>query len=171
MKTLFALLFSANIFACKCEDMSLKQSFESAHYVFIGRIFDVQKTPSGLGTLENYVSKVQIKSLYKGNTDNNFYTEQATLFGSQVHSCDVIFDEKDEFVIFAYEEPDTGFLFSQKCLYSKKLSDISTDEIKTLESLSKQYKIDIKNSKISDSMDVDLLVENPFISLTECLFV
>ena len=112
MKTLFAFLFSANIFACKCEDMSLKQSFESAHYVFIGRIFDVQKTPSGLGTLENYVSKVQIKSLYKGDTYNNFYTEQATLFGSQVHSCDVIFDEKDEYLIFAYEEPHTGFLFS-----------------------------------------------------------
>ena len=164
MKTLFALLFSINIFACKCENMSLKQSFESADFVFTGRVFDVQKVPSGFKYLDSYLSKVEIKHVYKGNNYDGFYTNQATVFGSQLRSCDLIFDENGDYLIFAYYEPDTGFLFSEHCLYTKKLSDISPAEIKTLVFLSQNYyqKLKLDSLKNSTNDDVELLIEDPF---------
>ncbi len=164
MKTLFALLFSINIFACKCDNVNLKSSFESADFVFIGRVFEVHKTPSGFKTLDNYLSKVQIEKIYKGNTYGCFYTNQATLFGSQLHSCDLIFDEKDQYLIFAFYEPDTGFLFSEQCLYTKKLADISADELQTLSFLSKNYHQQLKldSLKNSNSDDFDLVVDDLF---------
>ena len=164
MKTLFALLFSINIFACKCENMSLKQSFESADFVFTGRVFDVQKVPSGFKYLDSYLSKVEIKHVYKGNNYDGFYTNQATVFGSQLRSCDLIFDENGDYLIFAYYEPDTGFLFSEHCLYTKKLSDISPAEIKTLVFLSQNYyqKLKLDSLKNSTNDDVELLFEDPF---------
>ncbi|MNK36389.1 Tissue inhibitor of metalloproteinase [compost metagenome] len=155
MKTLIALLFSINIFACKCDHVSLKSSFESATFVFIGSVFEVHKTPSGFKTLDNYLSKVQIKKIYKGNNYDDFYTDQATLFGSQLRSCDLIFDEKGDYLIFAYYEPDTGFLFSEHCLYTKKLSDISPDEFKTLESLSQNYQQKLKPDSLKNSTNDD----------------
>ena len=164
MKTLFALLFSINIFACKCENMSLKQSFESADFVFTGRVFDVQKVPSGFKYLDSYLSKVEIKHVYKGNNYDGFYTNQATVFGSQLRSCDLIFDENGDYLIFAYYEPDTGFLFSEHCLYTKKLSDISPAEIKTLVFLSQNYYQKLKLDSLINSTndDVELLFEDPF---------
>ena len=164
MKTLFALLFSINIFACKCENMSLKQSFESADFVFTGRVFDVQKVPSGFKYLDSYLSKVEIKHVYKGNNYDGFYTNQATVFGSQLRSCDLIFDENGDYLIFAYYEPDTGFLFSEHCLYTKKLSDISPAEIKTLVFLSQNYYQKLKLDSLINSTndDVELLIEDPF---------
>ena len=164
MKTLFALLFSINIFACKCENMSLKQSFESADFVFTGRVFDVQKVPSGFKYLDSYLSKVEIKHVYKGNNYDGFYTNQATVFGSQLRSCDLIFDENGDYLIFAYYEPDTGFLFSEHCLYTKKLSDISPAEIKTLVFLSQNYyqKLKLDSLKNSNSDDFDLAIDDVF---------
>ena len=164
MKTLFSILFSINIFACKCENMSLKQSFESADFVFTGRVFDVQKVPSGFKYLDSYLSKVEIKHVYKGNNYDGFYTNQATVFGSQLRSCDLIFDENGDYLIFAYYEPDTGFLFSEHCLYTKKLSDISPAEIKTLVFLSQNYyqKLKLDSLKNSTNDDVELLIEDPF---------
>lgn len=116
MKTLFALLFSINILACKCDNISLKSSFESADMVFVGTIFDVSRTPSGFKTLDDFLSKVQLEKVYKGTNYDGFYTDRATLFGSQLHSCDFIFDKKERYLIFAFYEPDTGFLFSERCL-------------------------------------------------------
>ena len=144
--------------------MSLKQSFESADFVFTGRVFDVQKVPSGFKYLDSYLSKVEIKHVYKGNNYDGFYTNQATVFGSQLRSCDLIFDENGDYLIFAYYEPDTGFLFSEHCLYTKKLSDISPAEIKTLVFLSQNYyqKLKLDSLKNSTNDDVELLIEDPF---------
>jgi len=144
MKTLFALLFSINILACKCDNVNLKSSFESADFVFIGSVYEVHKTPSGFKTLDNYLSKVQIDKIYKGNNYDGFYTDQATLFGSQLRSCDFIFDEKNQYLIFAFYEPDSGFLYSEQCLYTKKLSDTSAVELQTLAILSKEYQQKLK---------------------------
>ena len=164
MKTLFALLFSINIIACKCDNVSLKRSFESADFVFVGSVFEVHRTPSGFKTLDNYLSKVKIGKIYKGNNYDGFYTDEATLFGSQLRSCDIIFDEKNQYLIFAFYEPDTGFLFSEHCLYTKKLSDISPDEIKTLDFLSQDYqqkfKLDILKNSNSD--DFEIVVDDMF---------
>lgn len=164
MKTLITLLFSINILACKCDNVSLKSSFESADFVFTGRVFDVQKVPSGFKTLDNYLSKVQIKKIYKGNNYDDFYTDLATLFGSQLRTCDLIFNEKGDYLIFAYYEPDTGFLFSEQCLYTKKLSDISPDEFKTLEFLSQSYqqKLKLDSLKNSNNDDFELVVDDIF---------
>ena len=164
MKTLFAILFSINILACKCDNISIKRSFESVDLVFIGSIFEVNKTPSGFKTLDNYLSKVQIEKIYKGDNYDGFYTDQATLFGSQLRSCDLIFDSKEQYLIFAYYEPDTGFLFSEHCLYTKKLSDISAGEFKILDILSKEYKqkLKLESSKISNNNDFEIVLDDTF---------
>lgn len=130
----------------------------------VGSIFEVHKTPSGFKILDNYLSKVQIEKIYKGNSYDGFYTDQATLFGSQLRFCDLIFDEKNQYLIFAFFEPDTGFLFSEHCLYTKKLSDISPDEIKTLDFLSQDYqqKSKFESSKISNTDDFEVVLDEAF---------
>lgn len=164
MKTLFALLLSINILACKCDNVNLKSSFESADLVFIGSIFEVHRTPSGFKTLDNYLSKVKIEKIYKGNNYDGFYTDEATLFGSQLRSCDLIFNEKNQYLIFAFYEPDTGFLFSEQCLYTKKLSDISSNELQILDILSKEYhqKLKLERSKITNSDDFEIILDDAF---------
>lgn len=163
MKTLFALLFSINILACKCDNVDLKSSFESTDLVFIGSVFEVHKTPSGFKTLDNYLSKVKIEKIYKGNNYDGFYTDEATLFGSQLRSCDVIFNEKNQYLIFAFYEPDTGFLFSEHCLYTKKLSVISADELQTLDILSKyQQKLKLESSNITNSDNFEIILDDAF---------
>lgn len=164
MKTLFALLFSINIFACKCDNVSLKTSFESADFVFIGSVLEVHKTPSGFKTLDNYLNKVQIDKIYKGNSYDGFYTNQATLFGSQLRSCDFIFDKKNQYLIFAFYEPDTGFLYSEHCLYTKKLQDISAGELQTLAILSKEYqqKLKLENTNTSNTGNFEILLDDVF---------
>ena len=76
----------------------------------------------------------------------------------------MIFEEKGDYLIFAYYEPDTGFLFSEQCLYTKKLSDISPNEFKTLEFLSQSYlqKLKLDSLKNSNNDDFELLIEDPF---------
>lgn len=144
--------------------MSLESSFESADFVFIGSVFEVHKTPSGFKTLDNYLSKVQIDKIYKGNNYDGFYTNQATLFGSQLRSCDFIFDKKNQYLIFAFYEPDTGFLFSEHCLYTKKLSDISAGELQTLAILSKEYqqKLKLENTNTSNTGNFEIVLDNVF---------
>lgn len=158
------ILISTNIFACKCENPDIKTSFERADFVFIGDIYDVLRTPSGFKNVDDYLSKVKIGKIYKSNNYDGFYKNNATIYASQLRSCDIIFDEKGKYLIFAYNEPDTGFLFSQQCMNTKKLNLASKEDLKTLDILSHSYfeKLKIENSKPIDVDNIEIVIDDNF---------
>ncbi len=152
------LLFSVKIAACKCNgELSLQSSFKNADLVFIGEVYDVTEVPSGFKTVQNVLSKISISKIYKSNNDVGYYQQNATLFGSPLHSCDVLFTQKGKYLIFAYDEKDTGFLYSDQCFIQKRLDQLSSKELKELESLSTQYKKLSENS--GSSTYTNLIVE------------
>ncbi len=159
---LFLVLFSVKIAACKCNGTpTLKSSFESADFVFIGEIYDITEVPSGFKTVQNILSKVKINKTYKSDSYDGFYTHNASLFGSPLHSCDVLFTQKGKYLIFAYDEKDTGLLYSDQCFIQKKLDELSPEELKELESLSFEYKKISENSDTSDHAELtDLIVDD-----------
>ncbi|MDQ1855641.1 hypothetical protein [Chryseobacterium sp. WLY505] len=159
---LFLIIFSVKIAACKCNGTpTLKSSFDSADFVFIGEIYDITEVPSGFKTVQNILSKVKINKTYKSDSYDGFYTHNATLFGSPLHSCDVLFTQKGKYLIFAYDEKDTGFLYSDQCFIQKKLDELSPEELKELESLSSQYKKLSENSDIFNAPELtDLIVDS-----------
>lgn len=167
MRSIFlivTIIISANNFACKCENPDIKTSFERADFVFIGDIYDILRVPSGYRKIDDYLSKVKIEKIYKSNDYNGFYKSNATIFASQLRSCDVIFDEKGKYLIFAYYEPDTGFLFSQQCMNTKKLDLAGKEDLKTLDILSQSYfkKLRIENSKPTDVDNIEIVVDDNF---------
>lgn len=170
MKTKFLLLtlfFSIKILACKCNgEPNLKNSFESADFVFIGNIYGVNEVPSGYKTSKNILSSVKIEKIYKSNYYDGFYQNNATLYGSPLRSCDILFTQKDKYLVFAYYDDDTGFLYSDNCLYTKKLNEISENELKILNNLSEKFYAELKNQNTKELTpeqleNLDILVEEP----------
>ncbi|UKB80317.1 hypothetical protein [Chryseobacterium sp. MEBOG07] len=160
---LFLLLFSLEILACKCNgEPTLKSSFENADFVFIGEVYDVTEVPSGFKTAQNILSKVKINKIYKSDYYDEFYAQSATLFGSPLHSCDVLFTEKGKYLIFAYDEKDTGLLYSSQCFIQKRLDQLSPKELKELESLSAEYKKLAERSNASNHNKITDLVVDDF---------
>lgn len=146
---LFLLFLSVPIFACKCETLSLEKSFKNADIVFIGNIYSVKQTPSGFKTLQNFVSGVKIEKVFKYDAFDGFYKDEATLFSSQMRSCDYPFNTKGKYLIFGYTDSDTGFIYSSICFSTAELSLFSSDELKLLDKLSENFKqkSEIKNNE------------------------
>ncbi len=120
--TIFLILISINIFACKCETPTIKSSFESADFVFIGDVYDINKTyKTGYWNIENSLSKIKIDKVFK-SIGNDFKSTEITFFGQQFNSCDLIFSEKGKYLIFAYIDPDTTFFYSSNCLATKSIN-------------------------------------------------
>lgn len=163
----FALFFSIKILACKCNgNPDLKISFENADFVFIGNIYEINEVPSGYKNAKNILSSISIEKNYKSNHYDEFYQNDATIFGSPQNSCDILFTEKGKYLIFAYYDDDTGFLYSDQCFYTKKLSEISAEELNTLENLSKTFNKNIKKeitkkSSSEELENIDILVDTP----------
>lgn len=159
---LFLIIFSVKFAACKCNGTpTLKSSFDSADFVFIGEIYDITEVPSGFKTVQNILSKVKINKTYKSDSYDGFYARNATLFGSPLHSCDVLFTKKGKYLIFAYDEKVTGLLYSDQCFIQKKLDELSPEELKELESLSSQYKKLSENSDTSNDPEfTDLIADD-----------
>ncbi len=159
------LIFSIKILACKCNgEPELKRSFETADFVFIGNIYGVNEVPSGFKTLKDVLSNVKIEKIYKSNYYDGYYQNEATLYGSPLRSCDILFSEKGKYLVFAYYDEDTGFLYSDNCFYTKKLTEISDNEIKTLDNLSRKFyaELKIQNSKeltAEELENLDILLE------------
>lgn len=116
--------------------------------------------PSGFKTIDDFLSKVKIGKIYKDNDFAEFYKDQATIFASQLRSCDYIFDKKGKYLIFANYEPDTGFLHSSQCFYIKPFKDVSKDEWKLLNKLSSN----VKNSELKkvDEENIDIIADDLF---------
>lgn len=160
---LFLLSFSVKMAACKCNgETSLKSSFENADFVFIGEVYDVSEVPSGFKTIQNTLSKVKINKIYKSDSYDEFYTQNATLFGSPLHSCDVLFTKKGKYLIFAYGEKDTELLYSDHCFVQKKLNELSPAELKELEFLSTEYKKLSESSDTSNHAEITDLITDDF---------
>ena len=136
---LFSFFLSINIFACKCDEPTIKNSFESADFVFIGDVYDVNKTyKTGYLDVENSLSKIKIEKIYK-SLGNDFKSKEITFFGQQFNSCDIIFNEKEKYLIFAYIDPDTTFFYSSHCLATKKVSELNESDFALLEKLDKEF--------------------------------
>ena len=152
MRAFLLLFFTLNfslIFACKCNgEPNIKTSFQNADFVFIGEIYDFVEVPAGYNRFQNILSKVKIDKILKSDESDEYYTKDATIFGSPLHSCDVLFDQSGKFLIFAYYETDTGLLYSNQCFVRKKYSELTKDELKELEKLSSEYKdfLKVENS-------------------------
>jgi len=146
---LFSLFLSVHIFACKCETLNLEKSFENADIVFIGNIHSVKQTPSGFKTLQNFVSGVKIEKVFKYDAFDGFYKDEATLFSSQIRSCDYLFKTKGKYLIFGYIDSDTGFIYSDICFSTAKLDFFNSNDLKQLDKLSENFKqkLKIKNSE------------------------
>lgn len=161
IKFLILLFFvSIKIWGCKCANSDLKKSFENSEFVFIGEIYDVLNVPSGYKTLDDFLSKVKIEKIYKDNIFAEFYKDKATIFASQLRSCDYIFDKKGKYLIFANYEPDTGFLYSSQCFYIKPFIEVNTDEwglLNKLSSNARNYEI-----KKVDEENIDVIIDDLF---------
>ena len=162
---LLTLFFSIKILACKCNgEPNLKNSFENADFVFIGNIYGVNEVPSGFKTAKDILSSVQIAKIYKSNYYDGYYQNDATLYGSPLRSCDILFTQKGKYLIFAYYDEDTGFLYSDNCWYTKKVNEISENELKNLDNFSKKFYAELKSQNAKDLTpeeleNLDILIE------------
>lgn len=162
---LLSFFLPLHILACKCAyEPTIKESFNSATLVFIGEVYDVSEVPNGYKTSKNTLSKVKISKVYKPDFYENFYNENATLFHSQLQSCDVLFSEKGKYLVFAYIRKDTGFLYSDHCLVQKRLDQVTPQELKELQQLSHDYLTELKTPRPT-TVTVDLIDED--INVTE----
>jgi hypothetical protein len=167
MKYKFLLLsffLPLHISACKCaNEPTIKDSFTSATLVFIGEVYDVSEAPNGYKTSMNTLSKVKISKVYKPDVYENFYNENATLFHSQLRSCDILFSEKGKYLIFAYISKDTGFLYSDRCLVQKRLDQVTDEELKELQKLSNDYQAQLKTPNTTNTPTIaDDLIDEDF---------
>ncbi|AZA52172.1 hypothetical protein [Chryseobacterium sp. G0201] len=151
---LSALFLSIQIFGCKCTDLNIENSFKTADFVFIGNIYSVKETPSGYKTLSSLLSSMKIEKIFKSENYDGFYVDQATLFTSQLRSCDYPFNEKGKYLIFGYFDSDLGFIYSERCLATKKISSVSQDELQLLEKLSTDFKQELKNTENPEIIEV-----------------
>ena len=155
------VLISINIFGCKCEDLDVKQSFKYAEIVFVGKLNGIKKVSSGFKTLQNQLSNVKIEKVYKLDYYDDLYIENnfATIFSSQLRSCDIFFADNKEYLIFGYIEPDTGFIYSEYCFKTKPLNEITKSDFEILEKLKKEHQIEIEKANQNDEITVDLNYE------------
>lgn len=157
---LLALFFSIKVLSCKCDgEPNLESSFQYADFVFIGNIFGINEVPSGFEATKNVLSNVKIEKIFKSNSYERFYQDDATLFGSPLRSCDILFTEKGQYLVFAYYDEDTGFLYSDNCFYTKKLTEISETELKALDDLSKNLyaELKIQNEKELKAEELEII--------------
>ena len=163
----FVLFFSIKILACKCNgNPNLKSSFENADFVFIGNIYEINEVPSGYKNTKNILSSIKIEKNYKSNHHDGFYQNDATIFGSPQNFCDILFTEKGKYLIFAYYDDDTNFLNSDQCFYTKKLSEISAEELNILDELSIKFNKKSqteRTKKLSNEEleNIDILIDTP----------
>lgn len=156
---LFLLFLSVPIFACKCETLSLEKSFKNADIVFIGNIYSVKQTSSGFKTLQNFVSGVKIEKVFKYDAFDGFYRDEATLFSSQLRSCDYPFNTKGKYLIFGYIDSDIGFIYSDICFSTAELDFFNSNDLKQLDKLSENFKQELK-IKNSEPVIIKSLIED-----------
>lgn len=133
------VLLSISVFACKCNEPTIRSSFESADFVFIGEVYEVNDTyKTGYLEVENALSRVKINEVFK-TPGNHFKSAEVTFFGQQFNSCDLMFRTKGKYLIFAYIEPDTTFFYSSHCLATKMLSQVTASDYQLLQDLQKEY--------------------------------
>lgn len=156
---LFYLFLSVHIFACKCETLNLEKSFKNADIVFIGNIYSVKQTPSGFKKLQNFVSSVKTEKVFKYEAFDGFYKDEATLFSSQIRSCDYPFNTKGRYLIFGYIDSDTGFIYSNMCFSTAELDFFNSNDLKLLDTLSANFKQELK-IKNSEPIIIKTLIED-----------
>lgn len=163
----FFLLFSINIFACKCAyEPNIEDSFKSADIVFIGNVYDINTSyKTGYWNIENSLSKVKIGKVYK-SLGNDFKSTEITFFGQQFNSCDFIFTEKGKYLIFGYFDPDTTFFYTSLCSATQLTNILDKEDYLLLEKLSKEDKFKKTNDTESEADIIDFIDRYPHKDVT-----
>ncbi len=115
--------------------MNLQESFKYAEFVIIGKVSNIIQIPNGYSKFNNILNEINVEKVYKSFSADDFKYKKATLFSTPINCSDYIYSKNEEYIIFGYTEPDTGFIYSDNCTYTRKLSEISKDELETLENL------------------------------------
>lgn len=158
---LFSLLLSVSIFGCKCESLNIEKSFKNADIVFIGNIYSVKQTPSGFKTLQNFISSVKIEKIFKSDNYTGFYQNEATLFSSQLRSCDYPFNKEGKYLIFGYIDSDTGFIYSERCFATADLSLFTSKDLTLLEKLHEKFEQELKAENNKPAKVESLIEDSP----------
>jgi hypothetical protein len=167
MKKLFILLIinfiTLNGYSCDCDDKpSIKENWELADQVFIGKIIKVDSLLYGNYGEKVYSFTVKITKLYKGEIfkDREFRTILAVSSGQ----CDSFFYVGEEYLIYAKDNNYT--LSCSICSRTGLLSNIDSDELVLLDKINQES---IKNAgqirvkKIQNSIQYQLaLVKESF---------
>lgn len=157
-----SFLIAAKLSGCKCENMSIQESFKHADFVFTGKVYDIVQIPSGFKTSHDYLSKIQVGKIYKSEAYGEFYKKEAVLFSSPLRSCDLFYEKNTEYLIFGYIEPDTGLLYSEFCTYTRLLKNVTKDELKILQDLEKEYLIQDEHAVVKPFIeDFELEINKP----------
>ena len=140
MKKIFfltLLLFSITIsYSCTCGEMpSIKDNWEGANEVFIGKIIKVDSLHYGNNGAKIFSYTVKILKSFK----EEFYNtrELRTIIGQDGGSCDFIFNLGEEYLIYAKSESQT--LACSLCSRTRSIKKIENEEFKELERLHKEY--------------------------------
>ncbi len=159
---ILSFLISVKLSGCKCENMSIQESFKHADFVFTGKVYDVVQIPSGFKTSHDYLSKIQVGKIYKSEAYGEFYKKEAVLFSSLLRSCDLFYEKNTEYLIFGYIEPDTGLLYSEFCTYTRPLKNVTKDELKIVQDLEKEYLIQDEHAVVKPFIeDFELEINKP----------
>ena len=131
------LLFTITMsYSCTCaEKPSIKDNWEGANEVFIGKIVKVDSLHFGNNGAKIFSYTVKILKSFK----EEFYNtrELRTIIGQDGGSCDFIFNVGEEYLIYAKSESQT--LACSLCSRTRSIKKIENEEFEELERLHKEY--------------------------------
>jgi len=143
MKKLFILLFliafAAKSYSCDCsEKPSIKENWELANQVFIGKVIKVDSLLYGTYGEKVYSFTIKIKKSFKGEIFSG--RDYRTILYVDTAACDFRFAIGYEYLIYA--KGNDKMLHSSLCSRTALLSAVSEDEFTALSNLQKD---DIRN--------------------------
>jgi len=118
--------YSSNLWACSCAQVSIEEEFESAKFVFTGKVIEAQHVDPNEGPIadpgkvfNDYVVKVD--KIYKGYLPT-FVSFRITPWGNL---CGITLNKGREYLLWAY--PKEGYIETNLCTRTKPKSAAAED--------------------------------------------
>ncbi|MBB4800645.1 hypothetical protein HNP37_000684 [Flavobacterium nitrogenifigens] len=129
---LFLMLISSGVYCCDCsEKPSIKENWELASQVFIGKVIKIDSSLYSEYGQKMYSYTVKISKTYKDEVFKEQYFR--TILGVNMGSCDYYFENGKEYLIYA--KKDHNSLGCSICSRTNLLQNIQSDELKLLDEL------------------------------------
>lgn len=129
---LFLFLMSSEVYCCDCSGKpSIKENWELAHQVFIGKVVKVDSSLYSEYGQKMYSYTIKISKIYKDEIIN----EQSfrTILGVSMGSCDYYFEKGKQYLI--YTKKDYNALGCSICSRTNLLQNIQNSELEFLDEL------------------------------------